>query len=488
MKRILKFILLLTITLLLPKNIVKAETIDGISNNSIKLLAYSYPWDFKQEWVEFKFVPQGNGTAKLKYYSNGKILNPSDVNPNLTLYSATHLSTSNIYGYQKNILFKRGQKMYNVAEILESFIFTYGADDFQLRPLVLLYPVVPPLGRSTEDSQSNYNMIYDEGFSGVKIEGPILSNLGNRDVNDDLRFSKRSDLYKFRVEKEGLHAQYKYQVKIPDGEYVIETYEDTSKSVQANGSNVEIGDYIGLNTQKWRFEYDNVRKAYKIKSNIGVLSLANKVGADVICRLDKNENDQFWYIEDAGNGNYRLINASNVTDRLNLDANNKNISIADNRNNNKQLFKIVSYNKEQALTYGEWKIVSKLNDNKVLNLHIGGNPNTNVTIWDNANVPQQKWMFQYNSYKNAFNIRNYHNYGCLAWDLNSNKNVHALGIVESDNYYWQLEDVGNGYFVIKNCHDPNMVLELSNSNTSNSSNIQVGKRTDKDNQKWKLVR
>lgn len=488
MKRILKFILLLTITLLLPKNIVKAETIDGISNNSIKILAYHYPWDFKQEWVEFKFVPQGNGTAKLKYYSNGKILNPSDVNQNLTLYANTLFKTSNIYGHENYTLFERGQRMYNVAEILESFTFTYGADDFQIRPLALLYPDTPVLGRSIKDFESDYGIIYDEGFSGVRIEGPILSNLGNRNVNDDLRFSKRSKLYKFRVEKEGLHAQYKDQVKIPDGKYVIETYENTSKAVQANSSKVEIGDYIGLNTQRWSFEYDNVRKAYKIKSDIGVLSLANNVGADVICRLDKNENDQFWYIEDAGNGNYRLINASNVTDRLNLDANNKNISIADNRKNNKQLFKIVSYNKEQALTEGEWKIVSKLNDNKVLNLHIGGNPNTNVTIWDNANVPQQKWMFQYNSYKNAFKIRNSHSYACLSWDLKSNKNVHAVGIVESDNYYWQLEDVGNGYFVMKNCNDPNMVLELSNSDTSNASNIQVGKRTNKDNQKWKLVR
>ncbi|GAA0096367.1 MULTISPECIES: hypothetical protein [Clostridium] len=53
MRGILKFILLsliVSITVILPKNNVNADEIrDGISNNSIKFLAYNYPWDFKTQ-------------------------------------------------------------------------------------------------------------------------------------------------------------------------------------------------------------------------------------------------------------------------------------------------------------------------------------------------------------------------------------------------------------------------------------------------------
>lgn len=480
MKGILKFTLLsllFFIMLLLPKNIANAEIRDGISNNSIKLLAYKYPWDLKTQWVEFKFVPQGNGTAKLKYYSGGKILNPSDINPNLTLYYYTELRLGNIYGYDGGCIFKRGQYMYNVAEILESLTFTYGVDNFQVIQTSILPPPVP----------LDVRFVQDEGINGARIEGTIHSNLGNRDFNDDLRYSGTRGIYQFRVEKDGLYAQYKNQVKIPDGEYIIETAENANRVVEPEGIMVKTEEYRGLNNQKFRFEYDNMRKAYKIKGNTGVLSLSQKNGADVISYEDNDTKDQFWYIEDAGDGKYRLINARSIFKRLNLDADNRNISIADRRYNIKQEFRIIKSNEKLSITDGEWKIVSKLNNNKVLNLHIGGIDPTNVTIWDNANVTQQKWKFEYSASRNAFRIRNSYNNGSLAWNP-PNANVYANGAGEHNNQYWELEHIGDGYYIFKNCHNPNMVLDLYNSNTSNASNIQVFKRNNTDNQKFKLVR
>ncbi|WP_013942292.1 RICIN domain-containing protein [Clostridium perfringens] len=478
MKIILKSILvcvLFFITLLIPKNVVNAETKDGISNNSIKLLAYNYPWDFKTQWIEFKFVPQGNGTAKLKYYSDGKILNTSDINPNLTLYYDTYLKLGNIYGYDGVSIFKRGQYMYNVAQLLESLTFTYGVDNFQIITHSLLPPPTP----------MNARFGHDEGIIGAKIEGTVHSNLGNRDFNDDLRFSGTRELYQFRVEKDGLYAQYKNQVKIPDGEYIIETVENINRVVATDRGMVITQDYVGLNNQKFTFEYDNKRQAYKIKGNNGVLSL---VGEDVKFFNDIEANHQFWYIENAQHGKYRLINASDVVKRLNLDADNSNISIARNNNNFKQEFNIVKPTEKVSITDGEWKIVSKLNNKKVLNVHIGGSDPRNVTIWDDANVVQQRWKFEYDTSRNAFRIKSSYNNGSLAWNSSASNNVHALGIGDASNQYWILEYVGDGYYIFKNCRDLNMVLDLYKSDTRNGSNIQVYGRNNGDNQKFKLVR
>lgn len=481
MRKLLNFILislLCSIMLLLPENIAKAEERDGISNNSIKFLAYQHPWDLKTEWIEFKFVPQGNGTAKLKYYSNGQILNPTDINPKLTLYYNTQLRLGNIYGYNGAAFYKRGQYMYNVAEMLQSLTFTYGVDNFQIiqTPATLLPP-----------GPVNNHFAVDEGIVGAKIQGTIHSNLGNRDFNDDLRFSGTRELYQFRVEKDGLYAQYKNQVRIADGEYIIETVENANRVVEYEGSVVKTEEYRDLSNQKFKFEYDNVRKAYKIKGNNGVLSLASD-GANVMNYTDNNFNNQFWYLEDAGNGNLRLINANKIFKRLNLDADNRNISIANRRYNIKQEFKIIKSNEKLSITDGEWKIVSKLNNSKVLNLHIGGIDPTNVTIWDNANVTQQKWKFEYNSSKNAFRIRNSYNNGSLAWNLHNSTNVYALGGGEVNSQYWVLEHVGDGYYIFKNYHNKNMVLDLYNSDTRNASNIQVFERHNGNNQKFKLVR
>lgn len=480
MRKILNFILislLFSIMLLLPKNIVRAEVRDGISNYSIKLLAYSHPWDLQTEWVEFKFVPQGDGTAKLKYYSNGQILSPSDVNPKLTLYYNTQLKLGNIYGYDGLGYYKRGQYMYDVARMLEALTFTYGVDNFQI---IQVPPTILPPG------PVNSRFAVDEGIIGARIEGTIHSNLGNRDFNDDLRFSGTRGLYQFRVERDGLYAQYKNQVRIPNGEYIIETAENANRVIESQGSTVKTEEYRNLNNQKFKFEYDNRRKAYKIKGNAGVLSLLSD-GANVMNYTENNSNDQFWYLEDAGNGKYRLINASKIFKRLNLDANHSNISIAERRYNIKQEFRIVKPNEKLSITDGEWKVVSKLNNNKVLNLDIGGIDGSNVTIWDNANVKQQKWKFEYNVSKNAFRIRNSYNNGSLAWNT-TNSNVYALGGGEVNSQYWILEHVGDGYYIFKNYHNPNMVLDLYNSDTGNASNIQVFPRHNGDNQKFKLVR
>lgn len=497
MKKTLKFILAFIIGLgifIIPSHMAKGETNnieninkiearDGISNNSIKLLTYHYPWDFKQEWIEFKFVPQGNGTAKLKYYSDGKILNPKDINPNLTLYYDTYFEHGNIYGLNDALKFGRGQYMYNVAEFLENLTFTYGADHFQIHLVSYVMPPDPPYP---------YRHL-DQGIYGARIEGTIHSNLANRDFNEDLRFSGRRELYQFRVEKNGLYAQYKNQVRIPDGEYAIEIAENSYRVLEVgSGNNIGVNNHnLNAPYQKFTLEYDNINMAYKIKTNYGsnnLISWDSTHGNNVISYPDGNYADQFWYLERTNSGTYSLINAKNISRVLNLDANNSNISVSERRNNLKQQFVF----SKTSIKKGTWKIITKTSNYHAVSIDIDGPDPRNVLPWVDRNTSQQKWVFEYDSIRDAYLIRNYYNNLVLAWDNNNNsRNVVVKPMVDGGHHYWALEDVGDGYYIFKNYSDHNMVLDLRNGNIGylgNPGNIQVHERNNGNNQKFKLVR
>lgn len=460
MLKVIKSILatfIIGIMLILPSNTCRADT-RTIFDNKIKFTV-TYTAGFNAARYTLGFANSEDGKLKFKLFdsSGTEILVPLS---NAKLY----------YGFDLIILDSTGKEYLN-----EQFLKGSSLESFwnSIKNLKMSY------GDKIRIEIGSYSKY------GVGILGHINSNLDGTDFSTDL--DTVNGVYQLRIEKDGLHSEYINQVKIPNGEYIIETAENANRVIESKGIMVKTEEYSALNNQKFIFEYDDVRKAYKIKGNNGVLSWSYKNGADVINYQDNNSNDQFWYLEDAGNGKYRLINASNIYKVLNLDADNSNISVTERRNNIKQEFKIIKSNEKLSITDGEWKIVSKLNNNKVLNLHIGGISPSNVTIWDNANVTQQKWKFEYNASKNAFRIRNSYNNGSLAWNPPSS-NVYALGGGEVNSQYWILEYVGDGYYIFKNYHNPNMVLDLYNSDTGNASNIQVFKRNNGDNQKFKLVR
>ena len=102
MKNVIKYLLAtiicLNLTLNLNINVAKAvEVNDSINNNSIMLLAYEYPFDIKQKWIEFKFEDQGNNTAKLKCYVDGVRVEPMNLKPKLALYDQLVFVLRNIF-------------------------------------------------------------------------------------------------------------------------------------------------------------------------------------------------------------------------------------------------------------------------------------------------------------------------------------------------------------------------------------------------------
>ncbi|WP_410993730.1 beta-channel forming cytolysin [Bacillus cereus] len=135
---------------------------------------------------------------------------------------------------------------------------------------------------------------------------------------------------------------------------------------------------------------------------------------------------------------------------------------------------------------GTYKIASKLEPNKVLDMSMGAD--RNATLWTYHSGVNQQWELKYVADKQAYQIENQHwQHNILAWNkYNGSQQVFATENKQKDEHYWTLEDAGDGYFLIKNLSDPNMVLDVSNSNTTDGTQLQVYKKNGSNAQKFKL--
>ncbi|PDZ99041.1 hypothetical protein CON37_31620 [Bacillus cereus] len=64
--------------------------------------------------------------------------------------------------------------------------------------------------------------------------------------------------------------------------------------------------------------------------------------------------------------------------------------------------------------------------------------------------------------------------------------VAAVSNTKHSRQYWRLEDVGNGYFYIKNMEDPNGALDVRNASTVNGAKIIYNGFNGGTSQKFKL--
>ncbi|MED3096287.1 RICIN domain-containing protein, partial [Bacillus thuringiensis] len=127
---------------------------------------------------------------------------------------------------------------------------------------------------------------------------------------------------------------------------------------------------------------------------------------------------------------------------------------------------------------GEYQIVTALNNSSVVSLE--GASNTNVILMSNNKADTQKWYLSYNSVKNGYVIRrNRASNIVLAWNAaGGTANVFTTQLIETyDAHYWAIERVNNSNeYIFKNKMNPDLVLEVAGSQTTNGTNIQVHAR------------
>lgn len=145
---------------------------------------------------------------------------------------------------------------------------------------------------------------------------------------------------------------------------------------------------------------------------------------------------------------------------------------------------------EKKIFEGSYKLVSALDENKVVN--IAGNSKkdeANVNLWKSNNSNSQKFNIYYDS-QGTYKIK------CI----NSGKVIDVCGASKDvgtnviqyqehsgDNEKWFLKDAGNGYFYIfSKCS--NLCLDVAEAKTKNGTNIRMWNFNGSDAQKFKLVK
>jgi Ricin-type beta-trefoil lectin domain-like len=102
---------------------------------------------------------------------------------------------------------------------------------------------------------------------------------------------------------------------ISDGTYNISSKRDYKKVIDNDESKAMLREYMGLSSSEWKFEWNDSKKAYKIRTqkydNLGLV-YQNKgfhVTVDNVDGADKDDNKLYWIIEyDNASGGYVFRN------------------------------------------------------------------------------------------------------------------------------------------------------------------------------------
>ncbi|XP_045512189.1 pierisin-like [Pieris brassicae] len=254
---------------------------------------------------------------------------------------------------------------------------------------------------------------------------------------------------------------------IPDGDYNI--FNDNVPNIVVDftnqkGSLIHGNNYCGNNNQKWSFMYDGKKKAYKIKSGLRPklwLSWdSNASSKEMVLRAytESGSTNQYWRLEKANDGSYRLRNLHDFNKCIALT--NKNTTYE-----GKEL--IVSETKENGNTWypknlGEvplpnrkFRIATKLNYKKV----IDSRRFHDLIITHDLNFASSIWKLEYDSSKKAYNIYSA-DINNLGW-IYQNKNFFVKldnidGLDHGDHrYFWTIEyNIKSGCYLIRSLYDP----------------------------------
>ncbi len=288
---------------------------------------------------------------------------------------------------------------------------------------------------------------------------------------------------------------------IANGIYEIEWVLNSNKVIDISaaetrtGANVQIWDKC--NGKQQRFELTYLNNGYYIIKNINsgkVLDVASagKQSGTNVWQWESNSTDaQKWKIEKNTDDTYCIISKCNglylfVTGSK--DINGANIEV----NSKKHSFnfkKITTIKGSKTINDGYYIIATALDENKVIDISTASKlSGANVQIWQNVDVPQQKFYVKYDGY-GYYTIKN----------VNSNKMIDvANGQTERGNNVWQwtsnstdaqkwvISKTSDGYYNIIS-KSSGINLEVAGGKTANGTNIQINFATNSKNQKFRFI-
>lgn len=275
---------------------------------------------------------------------------------------------------------------------------------------------------------------------------------------------------------------------IPDGEYLIQIYNNQDRIVNLNaGSSIIMKNNNYKNEQKWRFIFNNTKQAYKI-INVEHSNLALTLDGQNIISTSGDNPNQYWRVEKTSDGYFKLRSYTDPALVLDGGIDWKLIGYFDsNRSYQKWSLQRIDVSIIKEDTYF---ICSKLNYKKV----IEENTTThNTRIWDYYPLSfYQRWKFEYYSNQKAYIIRSGDSQTKGLYYQNKSLQIAVAEIdllPDQDlKKYWFIEyNNANGCFLIRSAFEPTQACEVKDSITSNGTNVISNAVTFNRNQLWYLI-
>ena len=286
---------------------------------------------------------------------------------------------------------------------------------------------------------------------------------------------------------------------VPDGLYTVTSALDGNKAVDisggshnaVNGTNIQIWGKNNTSAQRWYIQrgsdgYYTVRNLQSGKA-IDVDAAKDTNWANIQAWGSNGTCAQKWRILKNGD-NYTFISACSgkVLDLAGADTRSGiNVQQFEANNSGAQKWKLTPVEIVQS---GEYVIVSKLSNNKVVD--IAGNDRSNganIQIYDYNGTSAQLWKVTYDGKTDTYTIYNS--------GVNKMLDVAAAGRALMTNVQtwggngtcaqkWSIAKLGDAYEIFSTCSG--MVLDVASARTNNGTNIQMYDANGTNAQKWLL--
>jgi len=282
------------------------------------------------------------------------------------------------------------------------------------------------------------------------------------------------------------------------GVYVIHSAWDDNICLDIQGDSKE----NNANIQLYQRVYNDVQKFRVIKWNDDyycVKSIHNgrwldaktPIGDNSNVKLyDTNEDDEdFWYFEDAGDGYVYIKNKTGYYLDVQGDraVNGANIQLYHfvDENNKSQKWRLEDVTNYYDLSDGTYMIHSAINNDYVFDISGNSTENrANIQLYKQENTSVQ--FYQFTKKGKYYVIRSVYadKWLDIHTPIENNANVQLWESNGAAEEHWVFEDAGNGYVFIRSNAD--YYLDVQGDQAKNNANIQVYRFAGNNSQKWLL--
>ena len=298
----------------------------------------------------------------------------------------------------------------------------------------------------------------------------------------------------------------KYVKTVEDGTYVIASHQNGFKVLDVSGgsaqseANIQLYDANGTNAQKFDVKWvatDDEDGGYYLIVNKGsgkVVDICGGADADGtnIWQYDENGTDaQKWEILPAGDGAYYILAKKNgkvIDVQYGSMQNGTNVWLYSQNGTNAQKFNFLKSGENVSIGDGVYTIVSKLDDQKVLDISGGSmNSGANLQLYENNGTDAQKFIITKTG--DTYRITSLNSGMTLdiaGGSIQSGTNVRQYFNNNTAAQRWVLRHTGDGtcYFAAGN--NGANVLDVSGAETADGTNLWVYAANGSDAQKFYL--